>query len=110
MPRLIRNKGNPLKIPRIGTLMAGDRIKDHEVVSSWEYAVIMVWRALLGGMVGRGNHSPTVLRWFIYGLLGVAVMVFSGIALEPVVRWLLEGAVSLITLMAIYENATVGMP
>tara|TARA_R110002020_G_scaffold1916_1_gene8780 strand:+ start:907 stop:1236 length:330 start_codon:yes stop_codon:yes gene_type:complete len=109
MSKLISNKKR-LRVHRIGTLKAGDRIKDHEVVSSWEYAIIMVWRALLGGMVGRGNHSPSVLRWFIYGLLGVAVMVFSAILFEPVVRWLLEGLVSFSLLLATHESATVGMP
>ena len=84
-----------MKIHRIGTLKAGDRIKDHEVVNSWEYAVIKAWRTLY---------------WFAYGLFGITVCLLSAIAFEPIVRWLLEGAVNLITLMAIYENATVGMP
>ena len=94
MSKLISNKRR-LKIHHIGTLKAEMPLRNVEIVSSWEYLIIKAWRTLY---------------WFAYGLFGITVCILSAIAFEPIIRWLLEGAVSLITLMAIYENATVGMP
>jgi hypothetical protein len=95
MSKLIRNKKKPLKAHHIGILRSTDRLSDVQLVNNWEYRAIKAWN---------------FLQWFAYGLFGITVCLLSAIAFEPIVRWLLEGAVSMITLLAIYENATVGMP
>ena len=90
MSKLISNKRG-LKIHHIGTLKAETPLRSAEVVSTWEYSIIKAWRTLY---------------WFAYGLFGITVIVLSAIAFEPIVRWVF----SLVMLLALHEDATVGMP
>ena len=90
MSKLINNKRR-LKIHHIGTLKAETPLRNVEIVSSWEYLIIKAWRTLY---------------WFAYGLFGITVIVLSAIAFEPIVRWVF----SLVMLLALHEDATVGMP
>jgi len=90
MPKLISNKRR-LKVHHIGTLKAEMPLRNVEIVSSWEYLIIKAWRTLY---------------WFAYGLFGITVIVLSAIAFEPIVRWVF----SLVMLLALHEDATVGMP
>ena len=66
-------------------------LRNVEIVSSWEYLIIKAWRTLY---------------WFAYGLFGITVCLLSAIAFEPIVRWVF----SLVMLLALHEDATVGMP
>ena len=90
MSKLISNKRR-LKIHHIGTLKAETPLRAVEVVSTSEYVIIKIWRTLY---------------WFAYGLFGITVCILSAIAFEPIVRWVF----SLVMLLALHEDATVGMP